>query len=285
MNGKNVNLSSPYSHQMMKGVFMICPTHPPLSKAILLCGLFLFSARSLAQTEDRTIGAPNTFLQEIGEINDLLKYYNTLSPFSEDEKEVDQIDSLNQLLLNRLLNVLSDRRIVEYPIEKLFPGVGVAISKSEDNRLFFLSIDEKTGGSYRTQISIMHYRFPDGTVLSEYFGEETYGPIFLLDSLRQHYIVLGSVQTCGTCLAASACTIQFDSGAYLRNPIAQYDGRYGDLKVFEYDNTKKELCLEYDEADYDDPIYGGNTEVASRRKFKRTYKYADGAFQELQPRR
>jgi hypothetical protein len=44
---------------MMKGVFMICPTQPPLSKAFLLCGLFLFSVRSFAQTEDATIEAPD----------------------------------------------------------------------------------------------------------------------------------------------------------------------------------------------------------------------------------
>ena len=111
--------------------------------------------------------------QEIVEINTLLKFYETLSPFSDNDNWFDLIDSISNEITTRLLKILNDKRIVNYSIETLLYQNEISISKSSDNRIFFFSIDEKTGGSYRTSKTIIHYRLLNGTVNAEFFGGES----------------------------------------------------------------------------------------------------------------
>ena len=219
----------------------------------------------------------------IAEINTLLKVYGTLSPFSAAETIFKQIDSISKAITSRLLGILNDNRIIHYPIETLLNQDEIFISKSSDNRLYFFSIDEKTGGSYRPSITILHYRPSNGNVKAEFFGEMTYGPVFLLDSLNQQYFVVGSVQTCSSCLSSSATVIKIDTSAYQTESIAEYEGRYTDLKVFEYDSVEQVFSVEYDAADHEDSLYGGHNEIEGyQHTFKSKFKFIHGAFLEIE---
>ncbi len=221
--------------------------------------------------------------QKIAEINTLLKYYGTLSPFSDNDNRFNLIDSIGNNITTRLLQILNDNRIINYPIETLLHQDEISISKSNDNKIFFFSIDGKAGGSYRTSITIIHYRLSNGTVKADSFGEMTYGQVFLLDSLKQKYFVIGSVQTCNTCYASSAITIKLDSNTFQTDLVTQYDGRYSDLKVFEYDSVEKVFAFEYNAADNDDSLYGGNNEnLGLQHKFKSKFKFINGAFLEIE---
>ena len=221
--------------------------------------------------------------RDIAEINTLLKYYGTLSPFSENDNTFELIDSTAKSITTLLLKILNDKRIINYPIETLLNQDEIFISKSNDNKIFFFSIDEKTGGSYRTSITIIHYRLTNGTVKADFFDEMNYGQVFLLDRLNQKYFVIGSVQTCNTCNASSAITIKLDTNSYQTDLIAQYDGRYYDLKVFEYDSVEKVFSYEYNAADNDDSLYGGNNEnVLLKHKYKSKFKFINGEFLKIE---
>lgn len=254
--------------------------------------LLFLTTQILGQTNKKiSKNKKDDISQKITEINTLLKFYETLSPFSDNDNWFDLIDSISNEITTRLLKILNDKRIVNYSIETLLYQNEISISKSRDNRIFFFSIDEKTGGSYRTSKTIIHYRLLNGTVKADFFGGEssealatsTYGQVFLLDSLNIKYFVIGGVQTCNTCNVSLAITIELDTSTYHTDLIAQFDGRYGDLKVFEYDSIAKVLTYEYYAADNDDPLFGGNNEnLELQHKFKSKFKFINGGFLEIE---
>jgi hypothetical protein len=263
-----------------------------MTRILAIFLLFLLTSQTFGQARKKiSSNKKDNISNKIAEINTLLKYYDTLSPFSEDDNRFELIDSIGNEITTQLLKILNDKNIINYPIESLLNQDELSISKSNDNKVFFFSIDEKTGGSYRTSKTIIHYRLSDGTVKAELFGGEasealatsTYGQVFLLDSLNQKYFVIGGVQTCNTCNASLAITIQLDSVTYQTNLIAQYDGRYYDLKVFEYDSIEKVFSYEYYAADNDDSLYGGNNEHKQfQHKFKSRFKFINGSFLEIE---
>ncbi|NBP67947.1 MAG: hypothetical protein EBU52_04320 [Cytophagia bacterium] len=229
--------------------------------------------------------------QEIEAINLLLKYYGTLSPFSDNDNGFELIDSISNKITTRLLKILNDKKIINYPIETLFDQNEISISKSIDNNIFFFSIDEKTGGSYKANKTIIHYRLPNGIVkasfldgeASEALATSAFGKVFLLDSLNKKYFVIGGVQTCNTCNTSLAITIQLDTITYQTKLIAQFDGRYYDLKVFEYDSTEKVFSYEYYAADNNDSLYGAdNPNEKLQHKFNGKFKFINGEFLEIE---
>lgn len=231
------------------------------------------------------------FSQQVEMINVLLSQYDTLSPFSDDKNRFGLIDSLNNEIISRLLKVLNDERILNYQIESLFAEDELMISKSADNRVYFLSIDEKTGGSYRTSKTIIHYRLLNGAVKADLFGGEesealatsTYGEIYLLDDLSQKYFVIGGVQVCNTCNVSLAFTLQIDTDSINTDLVAIYDGRHHDLEVFNYNSELMEFDLEYFSADNDDALYGGDNQlIGLKHRYKSKFKYEGGEFVEIE---
>ncbi len=263
-----------------------------MTKILTILFLLFLITQTFGQTNKKiTKNKKDDISQKIEEINALLEYYGTLSPFSDNDNRFELIDSIGNGITTRLLKILNDKRIINYPIETLLNQDKISISKSNDNKIFFFSIDEKTGGSYRTSKTIIHYRLLNGAVKADFFGGEasetlaasTYGHVFLLDSLDQEYFVIGGVQTCNTCNASVAITIKLDTISYKIDHIAQYDGRYYDLKVFEYDSIEKVFSYEYHAANNDDSLYGGDNENGQlQHKYKRKFKFINGVFLEIE---
>ena len=55
------------------------------------------------------------------------------------------------------------------------------------------------------------------------------------------------------------------------------------LKIFEYDSAERVFSFEYDAADNDDSMYGGNNEnFGLQHKFKSKFKFINGAFFEIE---
>jgi hypothetical protein len=261
-------------------------------RVLIIFILLFITAEIFGQVNKKTTKIQkDDIVQKIAEINTLLKFYGTLSPFSDNDNRFELIDSISDNITTKLLQILNDKRIINYPIETLLNQDQIFISKSNDNKVFFFSIDEKTGGSYNTSKTIIHYRLTNGIVKAEFFEGEasdalatsTYGQVFLLDAMSQLYFVTGGVQTCNTCSVSLAITIKLDTNSYHTKLIAQFDGRYDDLKIFEFDSVGKVLVYEYYAADNDDPLYGGNNEYLElQHKFKSRYKFINGGFLEIE---
>jgi hypothetical protein len=101
--------------------------------------------------------------------------------------------------------------------------------------------------------------------------------------LNQKYFVIGGVQTCNTCIASVAITIQLDTNSHQTEIITQFDGRYDDLKVFEYDHIEKTFSYEYSAAYHYDPLYGGDNDNEDlQHKYKGKFKFINGVFLEIE---
>lgn len=251
--------------------------------------LILFSVNCticFAQKNKSSSEKNNIIIQKTKKINSLLAIYSTLSPFSDDDNRFNKIDSIRNEIVKDLLVILNDPGIKNYVIEELITEPGLSITKSSDNKIYFFSIDEKTGGSYRTNVTLIHYRLPDGSVKGDYFGDDVsealttsgYRPVQLVDSLNKRYVTIGSVITCNTCLASVFIMLQLDSSAVSTQLIDQFDGRYYDLKAFDYNSDLKEFYCEYQQPEYDD-----ETENVKRVTiFKNRFRYIAGEFVEVE---
>lgn len=262
-----------------------------MAKTLIVFILLLLTIQIYGQQRKIKKNKKDNIIQKIEEINSLLNYYGTLSPFSENENQFELIDSINNSITTLLLKILNDNRITNYPIETLLNQNEIFISKSNDNRVFLFSLDNKTGGSYRPSTTIIHYRLSNGTVkanifegeASEIIATSSYNQIFLLDSINNKYFAIGGVQTCNTCIASVAITIQLDSCSYKIDLIANYDGRYYDLIAFEFDSIEKVFFYEYYSADNGDSLYeSNNVNDQFRLKHKSKFKFIDGEFFEIE---
>lgn len=255
-------------------------------KKILILLFCCICAQALGQANHKSRKKnKDAFVEQTEQINALLKKYGTLSPFSGNEAEL--IDSLGTEITTRLVNVLNDKRILNYLIEKLFTEEELMITKSDDSKIYFFSIDEKTGGSYKTNKTILFYKLSNGTVNAELLDEDeletlataSYGQIYTLDSTNQIYLVLGDVQTCNSCLVSLAFTLQLGTDSIDRKVIAEYNGGYPFLEVFDYTSDTKEFNFEYIEIPSEDSPSEEDTTVKGRvHRFKNKFKFEDGNF-------
>ena len=255
---------------------------------IILFFITLFANAQRASKEKRV--KKDDFKIQIDSINYFLQCYDTLKPNSDGESNIEIISSVQGEITERLLKILNDKRILEYQIENLFKSNDLYITKSDDNKIYFLSIEEKTGGSYRSSITIIHYRLKNGTFKSEYYGgnnEESSIPVFgkpyLIDSLNQKYFMIGGVETCNTCHFSAAMTLQLDSSYCNINTIFQFDGRYDDLEIIEYDTLTKVFSYEFFSSSNDDLLYGdSNIPLGFRKRFIGKFVYHDGDFIQIE---
>lgn len=262
-------------------------------KKIMTLWILLFASTSAFGETARQNNQENhqDFVQKTEKINSLLQYYSTLSPFSDEPDRFEVIDSVRTDIIDRLLDVLNDKRILDYEIEELITEDELLISKSEDNRIYFFSISEKTGGSYRTSETIIHYRPAGEGVKAELFGGEasqalatsTYSQVYLIDGPAQKYVAIGGVSTCNTCSAMLAVVLEMGRDSLETDLFALYDGRHYDLDTFEYHREMKKFEFVYYSADDGDPLYGeGHGKEGFRRKYQHMFKYINGEFMETE---
>lgn len=259
-----------------------------MMKIITVLALVCFTATLHAQPG--TVANPkkkNELNRQAQKINDLLSQYAQLSPFS--DKDMGQIEPMGNEIIARLLTLLNNERIIMYDLEKLLEGDELVISKSADRRVWFFSIDEKTGGSFRPFKTIVHYQLPDGNVKAvllsqgeeDAVGVSAYGEVYLLDSLSGTYVALGGVRTCNTCIAEQAITLRPDTTGINMQIVAEYDGRDNNLQRFEYNSNQQELYFEYESPDETDTLYG-NGDDNLRFIYKSRYRFTKGAFVEVE---
>ncbi len=249
--------------------------------------LLMLCAESFAQKKEKK---KDHLQQQIENIHSLLNSYSQLSPFSEDERSFEQIDSTRQVIVEQLLRVLNDPAIVNYDLTPFLTENDLYVSYSSDGHIWFFSIDEKTGGSYRTSTTLIHYRPPSGKVHAEIFGGEAseaiatsiYGEPMLVDSTQHKYVVCGGVMTCNTCVAQLALVLTMEKDSISHELITLYDGRSYDLEAFEYFPDQKELLCDYLEENLDMEPVRDESINHYRHRHHNLFRYMDENFQEVE---
>ena len=197
-----------------------------------------------------------------------LDAYDTLSPFT--EGDYDLIVPLQNTIIAGLLDVLDDPHLTADELRKLSGAHGMGAVASTDGRVRSFSIDEKTGGTFRSNMSVMRYVLSDGHAMAESLGDPEddglYSAAFYefhaLDKTGRRYLGLANVVTCGTCIAEFAVEFTLDSTNVQQKTIERFDGRQHNSLVFDFDPATR--TIRYDNLEETSDTLAG---VPMQRRF------------------
>jgi hypothetical protein len=197
---------------------------------------------------------------------DSLQYYasvyDTMNPYVNNQQHVEKLYDYQQRIVAILLEVLNNARYMSLDPAKQISSTGISHTISNDSRVHLFSFDEKTGGSFRSHITIIyfdHKKLYRARLLPPVYVSYFYSGIYQTDSTR--YLAMANVTTCNTCVSAMAMEISFDRGEEIFTTVISADCRYPDLFEFKYNDTTKVISYHYGTRS-DDPSYG---EVSGNR--------------------
>lgn len=148
-------------------------------------------------------------------------------------------------------------KIVKHPnfrqinIKELIKSDELSIVVSEDNKLINFSFDEKTGGTYRSQISITHYTdfIPkDSIQLSEFnsfFSSDGYNGIYTLNTDEgTKYVLTGYVRGCSYCFETFVRLIVFKDNEFKEEFMYSVNNRDWNDGI-SYNHETKTIIVDY----------------------------------------
>lgn len=224
------------------------------------------------------------FKKLIEETNHYLTQYSKLTPFGNEyypisefglsKKEIKELlieadypatlpqnkDSIESLFIIFYFHGKIEEKInqiIKHPdfqkvnIKELIKSKELSIVVSEDKKLFNFSFDEKTGGTYRSRISINHYTdfIPkDSTQLSEFdsfFSSDGYNEIFTLNTEEgTKYVLTGNVRNCSYCFESFVRLIVFKDNEFKEEFMYSVNNRDWNDGV-SYNHETKSIVVDY----------------------------------------
>lgn len=194
-----------------------------------------------------------SFTAFVDQLNKELIQYSKVSPFGEEyipikefdlsrkekkellkEADYDRVlnenkDSIQQFhmifyfqdrILAQLDELLKHPDFEKNDISNMITVDELAIVKSADNKLYNFSLDEKTGGTYRSRFSIMYYtdlEIQDSSDVDSYsiFEGDGYDEIYILgteDGVK--YVLTGNVRGCSYCFETFVQLVSFENNTF-----------------------------------------------------------------------
>lgn len=196
-------------------------------------------------------------------------------------QDQDAISELQNRILERCSLLLNDRRSATLDARDLDRGALQCVA-SDDDRLWLLSLDLKTGGTFRERSAFVQVRQNDG-----YFGvvemsaEEGdgncvfsmsyYSSLITLDDST--YFTVASTIGCSTCIELCASTLRIRPEGIHAQVFFSYSGRMGLVPIFDLDPTSNTFSFAYEVLE-DDPLYP----VEGLPKHSGSFRYEAGSF-------
>lgn len=218
-----------------------------------------------------------------------LKQYSKLSPFEEYytikdfgfskkviqellmdatlKKKKDSIASYHIIgyfqdkILTNIQKLISHSKFKENNIIELLltNNSDLSIFVSDDNKLYNFSLDEKTGGTYRSRISIMHYtdieqdnlptqeEIDKGIKLNPYgvFEGDGFNGIYAINTKEGvKYVLTGYVRGCSYCFENNIMLVKFKNGFFHQEFIYSVNSRSWEESIC-YDSTTQTIDIHY----------------------------------------
>lgn len=238
---------------------------------ILILTLFLYTAAVYS------VSFGQGFEQLIGQTNYYLKMYSGFIPFGEsalseiqlsfqEKQELetsaeiesaltekkDSVDNyfvisfLQDKIIHNLVQLIEHTEFLNHDITELFDET-LTIVKSEDDNVFNFILDEKTGGSYRSQLSVLY--FSDVNILLTPEDHELtmdgYTAIYPVDTYEgRKYLLIGDRVGCTFCFASYVQLIGFHGDEIMQDFFFYVDNR-DMFKEVVYDAVTKTITVEY----------------------------------------
>ncbi len=155
-----------------------------------------------------------------------------------------------------LIAILKNKEVLKYKLNDILAGIDIIVSA--DGRFYNLVMDGQTGGSYKSRISFIHYRAPDGKLYNStsYGGVEngnTFGDVFFSDGYSSittlntkqgiKYLLFGEVIGCNTCSGNYVTLASFKDGTFVNDFSYMLTTRMeGEIT---YDEKAKKIVVDY----------------------------------------
>ncbi len=246
------------------------------------------SAYSQKKSIKKTVNNLNTYLEIYETLQSHGQSYYTIDSLKvtredlikEFEAPLEQIDSLDnyeaigiiQSKIDDLLRqVLKHKKANSIDVASAFKD-NLSVIKSNDNKLYSFSIDEKTGGSYRSHLSWMYYldknRFTEYPVNDDWhlnqsdkptvFEANGYHEIKSFNSFNKtRYLLFGNFKACGSCYIEYITLVHFEKDNFVLDFEYSLESRDYDQKIY-FDEGTKSLSVFYDTDDLTEDCFCSN---------------------------
>jgi hypothetical protein len=227
----------------------------------------------------------NLFLK-IDTLKAILSKADRLNPFDNSVENIGEtIAMVNDEISSRLSDILRSPEILRYNLDSLFEHPFLGKAHSADKRLWIFTWYENTGGSWKSNLSLVHYRTKSNNLKTNYKpisnedsvaettseenefcsnGAEFHKIYKLKAKNKDLYLCLGSGISCNTCMYETATVVEltkdsinfnypaFQSKKEDDNSIGNdiqscftLDARWEDIEKFQFDSKTQTLNLIY----------------------------------------
>lgn len=204
-----------------------------------------------------------------------------------DNDTVDHMEYINEAISATLHKILADTVITHQDMVSVLNIEGLGVVHSDDKRLWLFTWYENTGGSFKSNRSIVYYinkmgksMTDDGSFTSAGAAFDT---IYKLRSIKRDlYLCIGSGVGCTTCIfnTASVVELKKDSANFTYHAFdlptddvitygdnnqacLTFGARDGDIEKFEFNPKNQKLTIVY-LTDDNTPIQRGENEEQKR---------------------
>jgi hypothetical protein len=238
-----------------------------LKKVILVT---LLSLLHFIQADSQTL-----LLRKVDTLKQVLSRADTLSPFDNSVPDIyDTITFVNEQISKRLSEILTLPECLNSDLNQLLKHPSLGIIHSSDKRLWIFTWYENTGGSWRSNANLIHYRtkdkrpridtsavFSSGEEESPGFCHEgaSFQSIYKLRNTgeRDLYLCLGNGVSCNTCEYHIASIIELtNNGINLKyrgfgsSSCKIITSRRGNVEEFDFDPVTQIFTSIYLTDDY-----------------------------------
>lgn len=200
-----------------------------------------------------------------------------------DMVDQDAIGEVQRRILEHCVQLLNDPRSAALDPRDLDRGA-LQCMASDDDRLWLLSLDLKTGGTFRERSAFAQIRRQDGNFgvvsLNISSDEEDglcdlsiayFSSVVTLDDST--YFTVASTIGCSTCIELCATTLRLRPEGIQAQVFFSYSGRMGMVPVFDLDPASNTFSFAYEELE-GDPLYP----MEGLPKHSGSFRYEAGSF-------
>lgn len=250
---------------------------------LLLVGLYACSPNSTPGNGNAEAGlsmAGKTTGKSFAIVDRLKKLFaiaDTLQRTYNESDSVNKVDEVNEAIATTLTAILNDPKITRQNMDSLLQAPGLGIVHADDKKLWLFTWFENTGGSFKSNISMVYARTASGQAMitsDGRVGNEQENPfpssgawfekIYKLRSTKELYLCIGSGIGCNTCMFQTAVVVEllpdginFDYEAF--EPPGEEVSTYGengpscltigagneDIEEFSFDPKTQTLTIAY----------------------------------------
>jgi len=247
----------------------------------VLC-LFLILGSANAQKNNQN----QTFINDVQAFKKQFAQYNALQPVS--ESATDLIANKLEILTKLLMAIFENPAIRYQKPDELIKTEGLSVVFSPDRKLYLISFDAKTGGSFKENFTLMHGYSPSNNIFNEWLTDIEiplasmfYDQIDVLNANVGRYLLIGQARTCNWCISCHAMMLEIGEEELNWTEIAGFDGREGELKELKWNSQTLQFTIAYESTLVGDDLL--QTEIQTETidriyKIAETFVYKDDEF-------